>query len=177
MIKLGIDIVDLNDPLLKKRDEKGLRLIIGEKDSLIAHPQIFWLLWTAKEAIYKCQRKKVDYQPKKIPVSVYQEDQDRFFFNSNGLNGLFEVHHDYILAVCAERLQNISYQVIKSEEIVTSSSIRTAILNLFSAYGLHASLGSDRLGLPIAEPSHALLSVSHHHHYGAFACPKRLLKC
>ena len=54
----GIDLIDLNDPLLRERGENALRLITHEDDEL-PDSLGFWYLWTAKEAVFKQKRELI----------------------------------------------------------------------------------------------------------------------
>jgi phosphopantetheinyl transferase len=64
---LGIDIVDIKDPSFKERNSRTLDLISNPDDVSIEHPHIFWILWSAKEAAFKCKREPLNFAPKKNP--------------------------------------------------------------------------------------------------------------
>ena len=71
---LGIDIVDLKDPSFKERSDRTIDLIKNSEDVHIDHPHLFWLFWSAKEAIFKCRREPINFSPSKIPVKVKNEN-------------------------------------------------------------------------------------------------------
>ena len=164
---LGIDIVDLSDPQFKSRDKRSLKLILNKGDQLIEHEQIFWLLWCAKEAVFKCHREDIDFSPTSIPIQINNELE----FNSGNSSGRIEIRSEYILAVCSDNLDNIQYEVVKDRKRVNSKNLREIISKFILNNNLGESLGSDSLGLPIILPSEQEISISHHGRFGAFAFP------
>ncbi len=169
---LGIDIFDLQDLQVKHRTNRSLRLIQCPNDILINHPQLFWLLWTAKEAVYKCHRKEIDFSPTDIPIHL--KNESTISFSSNRIYGKTVVTNDYILSVCSDDLTKINYQIFKNENGVTSQSIRNEINLFFKNKYVSAKVGSDVLNLPIALPFKQPISISHHRNYGAFAFPRSI---
>ena len=74
MTKLGIDIVDLSDPQIQRRNERTLQLVLSAEDKTLEHPNLYWLLWSAKEAIFKCHREAWNFSPTQIPVALSEID-------------------------------------------------------------------------------------------------------
>ena len=171
----GIDIVDLTDPRSKEKNSRSLRLIKNEDDRIIDHSHLYWLLWSAKEAVFKCRREAVNFSPTTIPVWISADIGGTLSFKSTELEGLFQIEKDYVLAVCSENLEYIDYQVLKSDQNVNSINLREEIIEFFRKENSAFEIGSDELNLPILLPSNSLISISHHNHLGAFAYSKSML--
>lgn len=170
---LGVDIVDIKDPSFKERNNRTLDLIKNEKDQTIDHPHLFWILWSAKEAVFKCKREPLNFSPKKIPIAVSKENGS-ILFESDGIKGKVEITDEYILAICGD-LEDITYETFEKSNEDWSEGIRFMIIEFFREKGLDYHIGSDDLNLPIVEPSKKEISISHHGRYGAVAFPKSLL--
>ncbi|MEO9870100.1 4'-phosphopantetheinyl transferase family protein [Ekhidna sp.] len=170
---LGIDIVDLKDPLLSNRTDRTLELIKSPEDVLIEHPHLFWILWSAKEAIFKCRREPINFAPSKIPVEIRKEG-DQITFVSNELKGKTLIETDYVISLCGD-IEEIAFNVFDRQGEDWSNGIRDMIIDYFKEKGRHYTVGSDDLNLPILLPSKSLISVSHHCRFGAVAFPKKLL--
>lgn len=173
MTRLGIDIVDLNDHQLKKRDERAMKLVINSKDKTIEHPLLYWILWSAKEAIFKCYREAWNFSPTQIPVALSETD-GVIFFSSKDLQGKIEISDSYILAICSDDLEMVEYEIINTDRKSNGTTIRENIISFFNAKNIDISIGSDDLNLPILLPNKDPISVSHHYHWSAFAYPKGL---
>lgn len=171
---LGIDIVDLKDPQLKKRNERALKLISNQKDKLTEHPNIYWLLWAAKEAVFKCRREAFNFSPTQIPVQ-FSVVEGEILFASKELLGKMKVTDSYILAVCSDEPEVVADKIFKTKEISGSNSVRQAIVDYFRDLGIDVSIGSDDLNLPVLLPSKEPISISHHNHWSAFAYPKTIV--
>ncbi|MEM6644242.1 MAG: 4'-phosphopantetheinyl transferase superfamily protein [Bacteroidota bacterium] len=174
---LGIDIVDLKDPLIKDRDKRMLRLIQHGEDRLLEHQNLYWLLWSAKEAVFKSQRKDEYFKPKTIQISLKRSSNSSFSFQSLAfdLEGHFEITEHYILAVCAQRIKSVAFEIINDRSTVTSRDIRNSIVAFFGQHQRKVSVKSDHLGLPYLAPTGDIISLSHHNHLGAFVYPKHLV--
>lgn len=169
---LGIDIVDLKDPSLRDRTDRTLRFVKNENDVLIDHPNAFWVLWAAKEAIFKCRREAHNFTPTQIPVQL-ESTADGITFTSNELQGKVIVNENYILALCGD-LNDMAHEVYTHRDKNWSEGIRKMIIDSFREKGHDYYIGSDELNLPILEPSKEEISISHHARYGAVAYPKKL---
>lgn len=170
---LGIDIVDLKDPSFKERNDRTIDLIKNEDDVHIMHPQLFWILWSAKEAIFKCKREPVNFSPTRIPVQLSIENED-IIFKSDKIGGKVIIAGEYILAICGD-LESIDFHVFEKQNDNWSEGIRFMIIEYFRENGQDYHIGSDDLNLPLIEPSKQEISISHHGRYGAVAFPKNLL--
>lgn len=171
MTKIGIDIVDLHDPQLKHRNERALKLILHPDDQLIEHPHLYWLLWSAKEAIFKCQREALNFSPSSIPVKLVA-DGEAISFTSEDLTGTFEVTEQYVVAVCGDQKAALDYATVATEQVSTSQTVRDYIVGYFQKKGLDFAIGADDLNLPTLLPKNVPISISHHLHWSAFAYPK-----
>lgn len=149
-------------------------MISHQEDHPLEHPQLFWLLWCAKEAIFKAHRHPINFIAKDIPVKLKQENDFLLFAYGNELEGLFEVTDDYILAICSNHLDDYTYQISRKEKNITNE-LRSEINAFFDSRGQSIHVGSDDLNLPILLPGKDAISISHHGQYGAFAFPKSVL--
>ncbi len=170
---LGIDIVDLKDPSFKERNDRTVDLIKNDEDVNIEHPNLFWILWSAKEAIFKCKREPINFSPTKIPVQL-ESDNGTIIFRSGGISGRVKIEEEYILSICGD-LNEIESYVFEKKDDNWSEGIRFMIIEHFRDLGHDYHIGSDDLNLPIIEPSKQEISISHHGRYGAVAFPKSLL--
>ena len=173
MNMLGIDIVDLKDSSFKERNDRTIDLIKNSEDVHIKHPHLFWILWSAKEAVFKCHREPNNFAPSKIPVKLKNE-QGEITFQSGNISGKTLLHEEYILAISGD-LDNIEYHVFEEKDNNWREGIRFMIIEYFRKLGFDYYIGSDDLNLPIIEPSKNEISISHHGRYGAVALPKNLL--
>ena len=169
---LGIDIVDLKDPLLKERDDRSLQKIKNEEDTTIKHKQLFWLLWSAKEAVFKFYREPLNFSPTNIPIQL-KEDDGKISFKSNQAEGIITVTPEYILALCGN-LEDLDYHIFEKKDNDWSHGIRKMILEYFKGKGKEYQIGSDDLNLPVIHPPQSVISISHHGRYGAVAYSKKL---
>ncbi|MEO9482447.1 MAG: 4'-phosphopantetheinyl transferase superfamily protein [Ekhidna sp.] len=170
---LGIDIVDLKDPSFKERDDRTLDLVKSSDDVLIEHPHLFWILWSAKEAVFKCRREPINFSPSKIPIQISNENGE-ITFQSNKIKGRITLKDEYIIAICGD-LDQTEYHVFEKRDNNWSEGIRFMIIEYFRELEHDYHIGSDDLNLPIIEPSKQEISISHHGRYGAVAFPKSLL--
>ena len=169
----GIDIVDLKDPSFRERNQRTLDLIRNDADVSIEHPHIFWLFWSAKEAIFKCKREPLNFSPSKIPV-VLNASNGSITFQSEDISGKIITEDEYILAVCGD-LEALDHHIFERKGDDWSEGIRFMIIEYFRDQGYDYHIGSDDLNLPVIEPDGEEISISHHGRYGAVVYPKKLL--
>ena len=169
----GIDIVDLKDPSFKERTDKTIDLIRNDTDVHIDHPLLFWILWSAKEAIFKCRREPINFSPTKIPVQLTNTNGN-VTVQSEDISGKIIIDDEYILAICGE-LDALEYHIFERKGGNWSEGIRFMIIEYFRELGYDYHIGSDDLNLPVVGPSRQEISISHHGRYGAVAFPKSLL--
>lgn len=165
----GIDLIDLKDPLLHKRDKGAIRLILHPEDKYPHDENEFWYLWTAKEAIFKAQRDLTNFNPKDIKV-VIQKNGEQLSFTSGEIKGKLLKQGDMILALADTRLDQISYEVVERQTNDDSSEVRGEVVKHFkNKYDLDVKVKSDGDGLPILDYKNIPLSLTHHARYMAFA--------
>jgi phosphopantetheinyl transferase (holo-ACP synthase) len=161
---IGIDIIDLSDPLLRTRNQRTMNMILHPEDCHPTSRQTFWLLWTSKEAIYKAHRTTSPFRPKTIKVAISEVNRGHFIFNSDRYHGeIFENKH-FILAICT---QNIfpRFSVYYHPSLMNSQIIREKLRPLIAPN--QQLVSSNRI--PSLMPSGRPTSISHHGRYGAFA--------
>ena len=171
---LGIDIVDLTDPLLKERTDRTVKMIKNSKDVHIEHPHLFWILWSAKEAVFKCKREPLNFAPSNIPIQIRKEGGS-VLFNSGDIEGKIEITEDYIIAICGD-LEEIGFQVFNKPDENWSEGIRKMIIDFFKEKGYDFQIGSDDLNLPTILPAASEISISHHNRFGVVAFSHSILK-
>ncbi len=164
---LGIDIVDLKDPLLKERTERTVKMIQSKKDVHIEHPHLFWILWSAKEAVFKCRREPLNFAPANIPIKIRKEG-DSILFNSGDIEGKVEITEDYIISISGD-LEEIGFQIFNKPDENWSEGIRKMIIDFFKEKGYEFQIGSDDLNLPVILPAESEISISHHGRFGVVA--------
>lgn len=174
-MQLGIDIIDLTDPLLKERTSRSLELILNEEDQTIDHSNLFWLLWSAKEAVFKCRREPLNFAPKSIPIELAIKNEEITFI-SETLEGKIIQKENYLLAICGDQLKEINFEVFEEETNHWSEQIRKLAVTFFESRGFQYQIGSDDLNLPTILPLNQPISVSHHGKMGAVAYPVSLLE-
>lgn len=168
---IGIDIIDLSDPLLNERSDRSLKLISNHKDRTINHPHLFWLLWTAKEAVFKARRKPAVFAPKEIPIKLKRTD-GRITFISDNLVGSFEVFDSHIIAITNHLKEQVVLKVFNKETTDWSSQIRKKLTEHLQAIEIGLTLTSDENDLPILIPGNIPVSITHHGRFGGFVYPK-----
>lgn len=166
---IGVDIVDLTDPLLKKRNSRALGLISHPHDSCTfttSDEELFWLYWTAKEAVFKTFRKSAAFSPKSIPVAYHTFEDGKMYFDSNGKTlavGYTQLTKEHLLSVAT--FGAIASIRLRRYELGTSDHSRE-LRGKFDKpilSGLH--------GLPevVVDGVNQPVSLSHHHRLGAVA--------
>lgn len=171
---LGIDIIDLTDPLLQERTKRSLKLIQGYEDEVIDHPHLFWLLWSAKEAAFKCWREPLNFAPKSIPIKLNLVG-NTISFQSKELEGKIICTENHILAICSDEIDKVDIVIFDEESKDWNGRIRELIVEFFYKKGFEYKIGSDELNLPTILPLNEPISISHHGKFGAFAYPRSIL--
>jgi len=157
---IGIDIIDLQDPLLKNRTGSD-RFILHPEDRIIRD---FWDYWTAKEAIFKCQRKTGPFKPKDIPINFLSDKK----FDSEGWRGTVISTEDYCLSLAGVVGEHC---IFNRETSDSSQEIRNKITRWFlEEHHIETSVISDAQGLPILSHNESPISITHHGRFMAFAC-------
>lgn len=170
---IGIDLVNLQDPLLKKRDERALKLIAHTNDHCPDHPLKFWLLWTAKEAVFKAQRIIQTFAPTAIPIQI-EFDSEHINFISHDFTGKIIINSYLVIAVCSTKKALPAYCIQKSELSDLSLTVREATqVHFFNLFKEEVSINRDEKGLPIISPLDIPVSFSHHAGYIGFCWPTK----
>lgn len=172
---IGIDIIDLCDPLLHERKDRSLSLIVGAEDDFPDHPQLFWLLWTAKEAAFKARRNIISFKPTTVPIQLTEKDK-KITFQSEELKGEIEVKKDFVLAKAWLEEADFACEIIEVNTSDWSNEIRSQLTNHLQGTGSRETLSQDEAGLPILVPSHSPVSFTHHGKFGAFAYPTEMVE-
>ena len=162
---IGIDITDLHDSLFHNRNVRSLNLILHKNDGLIEHENIFWLLWTAKEAVFKQRRKDDTFNPKSAPIQLIEKGESITFESQCG-NGFFEITVNYILAIAYSIEHVPCYKVIQITSNNPNKEVRQELIQDLSP---GQNLSTDDLGLPIIHPNLHPVSFSHHGRFAAYA--------
>lgn len=165
----GIDIIDLSDPLLHKREKGAIRLITHPQDQFPPDENEFWYLWTAKEAIFKAHRDLTMFNPKNIQV-IITKSEDTLKFESGDIKGELKRIDDAIIAIADKELENVTYKILERKTDSESSEIRDEVVKHFQKeHNLDVKVESDGDGLPIISYHKLPLSFTHHARYMAFA--------
>ena len=162
---LGIDIVDLADPLIRTR-RSALRFISNKGDEYPETENIFWILWAAKEAVFKVDRIVTSFQPKQIAVKL-QYSKGGFCFSSEDISGYILVDSSKIIAVAYQNNLEVAIQIFQKDVNDWSRAIRNELHQFFARKNLDVRLSKCPQGLPILNDQP--LSFSHHGKFGAFA--------
>lgn len=169
---VGIDVVDLHDPLFKKRSLDQLRFISNPADSVLdlEDPALhFWVFWSAKEAIFKCQRQDTRFDPKSIPVSFQFQKSDRWTFNSGEISGYVQTCPSHILAICFLGENQPVYHVQKRRTTNAFLEVRTNIKTHWLKHEHKRITIGAHHKMPIIEETGDPVSFSHHGRFVAFA--------
>lgn len=165
---IGIDIVDLKDPLFHYRDERAFRLIKHPEESICDHHNAFWLYWTAKEAVFKQYRKRIHFKPKHYKISISSNHNKIMFRSEIGL-GEYVISDEYILAIAYPLNSNYTFKVCNVSD--------QNILDLIQLeLNFEESVGQDSLGLPIILPTGKTVSITDHGRFGAYVIADKVPK-
>lgn len=167
---IGIDIVDLQDPLLRARNN-ALRFITHPGDIFSENELSYWLLWAAKEAIFKTRRELKPFYPKMIRTEIH-ESNDRIFFTSGDITGEILLSPDQVIALAKKNVNAISFHAHKTDSKCPSVEIRSLIsAHFLKIKSQHIKVIEDSNGLPMLDYGNIPVSIAHHHRSLAFAYP------
>jgi phosphopantetheinyl transferase len=173
---IGVDIVDLGDPHSRKRNEEDLRFILTSEDLL---PTIddnnlqYWVIWAAKEAVFKAHRELTNFDPKKFHIQFDPKIEDQF--SSGEFRGRLTINPNYIFAICAKNLSQAHFEIFESKATDQSSEVRAKFLALFSSQD-KITIGVDEDALPIMIQNDQQSQISFSHHGRYLACGYLQLK-
>ena len=179
---IGNDIVDLNLAKIQSNwQRKGFleKQFTEEEQDYILNSEnsfeIVWLLWSMKEAAYKCYTQKYQkrfFAPKKFNCKII----------SNQI-GIVEIetikyHINYLITevyIHSVAYVNSSEKMVKELFFIQENKSATKITNqnLLSKFPLDTKLFKNEFGIPNLYKNQEKLpisiSTSHHGNYGAFA--------
>lgn len=169
---IGIDLVNLKDPKLQKRTARALKLINHPNDQYPEHPQIFWLLWVAKEAVFKAKREIKSFSPTQIPVQIFVA-ADHFNYRSEEFSGEIYVDHDLIYATAHFPDRTVLFQIEKQQTKSPKEEVRDRIVAHFhNHFAQTCTISTDTNGLPVLNPGNIPVSFTHHAGYIGFCWPE-----
>lgn len=176
---IGVDIVDLDDPLLRKRSEKEMRFISHPKDtssagilSGITCGIIFWMFWAAKEAVFKSHRLQRPFAPKQIRIALKSFRNNVWEFEGKWwqkTQGRILVENNQVFALATvSGIEHARYAKYGLRSASPSEEVRRLFTNELPA---RYNLISDSYNLPLLahNTSQLPVSFSHHHRSGAVA--------
>lgn len=170
---IGIDVVDLKDPLLQSRDSTSLRFILHAEDQIDLiknHPVGFWIVWAAKESVFKAHRKHIRFDPLQIQVQLLSKDPEGFYFESGSLMGKISIFTESVLACCCT-VERFIFKVAESNSKDPSQEVRALLIqDYLNQAGEAISIGSEDK-MPVLLPSKTPVSFSHHRRFLAYAYP------
>ena len=170
---IGIDIVDIKDPLLHLRTADHLRFIKAKGDQ---YPEnidpilLYWIVWSAKEAVFKSKRQLKSFDPKLITV-IFSND---LHFSSKKLLGTVETTPSYVVATAAPPSMELMHQIWMNHQKASSQKIiRARIIAYFKPLNIRFTLDENQLPLLcVNEEKEFPISLTHHGNYLAFCIEK-----
>ncbi len=170
---IGIDIVDIKDSLFHPRTADHLRYIKAKGDQYpenIDPTLLYWIVWSAKEAIFKSKRQLILFNPKLITV-VFSNNSH---FSSKDLVGTVETTPNYVVATAAPPSMEVMQQIWMNHQKASSQKIiRARIIAYFKPLNIRFTLDENQLPLLcVNEEKEFPISLSHHGNYIAFCIEK-----
>ena len=170
---IGIDIVDIKDSLFHPRTADHLRYIKAKGDQYpenIDPTLLYWIVWSAKEAIFKSKRQLISFDPKLITV-VFSNNSH---FSSKDLVGTVETTPNYVVATAAPPSMELMHQIWMNHQKASSQKIiRARIIAYFKPLNIRFTLDENQLPLLcVNEEKEFPISLSHHGNYIAFCIEK-----
>ncbi len=177
---IGVDVVDLSDPLLKPRTKAHFRFIAHPKDNLAltiaTHGMqlAWWLYWSAKESVFKAYREYKSYKPSSIPIAFTLSD-DEIVFESGAFKGFAKIDGSLLFSCCS----NIPLEECHFEHFVIPSeatdTYHVRIKAMQTARSLLQSesikFTEDKIPTLSFRGKNLEVSLSHHGEFGAFGIP------
>ena len=170
---IGIDIVDIKDYLLHPRSAEHLRFIKAKDDQ---YPEnidpilLYWIVWSAKEAVFKSKRQLKSFDPKLITIAFSHD----LHFSSKQLSGTVEVKPNYVVATAAQQSIKLVHQIwMNHQKTDSQKAVRERIITYFKP--LNITFAKDENQLPVLfvnEQKKIPISLTHHGNYMAFCIEK-----
>lgn len=176
---IGIDIVDINDVLLHPRTWKHMRFIKAKGDR---YPEdinpilLYWIVWSAKEAIFKSKRKLKPFDPKLITIT-FSHDLN---FSSKELSGSVEITSNYVVAIAAQKSVKPIHKIwMNDQKVYYQKAVRERIIGYFKPLNVKFTVDKNLLPLlSVNEEKKIPISLSHHGKYMGFCIEKhKILRC
>tara|TARA_R110002012_G_scaffold6596_4_gene31423 strand:- start:7170 stop:7703 length:534 start_codon:yes stop_codon:yes gene_type:complete len=172
---IGVDIVDLTDQLLKPRSVREIGFISHPYDHCpkgTDEETHYWLLWAAKEAIFKAERSDQSFSPREIEVVYSETESERLHYRGkwlNEINGYSILKKGHIISVAATaNIEAVKWKTFKLNTPNQPQELRDCFQRKM---GPGYQVLSDAAGLPTIKHDGITwpASVSHHHHLGIVA--------
>ena len=176
---IGIDIIDINDFLLHPRNGEHMRFIKAKDDKYpkdIDPNLLYWIVWSAKEAIFKSKRQLNVFDPKLITIT-FSNDLN---FYSKQLSGSIEITPNYVMAIAAqESIKLVNKIWINHQKVCSQKAVRERIIEYFKPINVNFTLDGNQLPLlSVNEGEKIPISLTHHGMYMGFCIEKhKILRC
>lgn len=168
---IGNDIVDVNKANLESNifRPRFLEKILTPEEQLKVNSsqqpnQIFWQIWSCKEAVYKAAQRELSfkrfYSPKQFIVQSITENFASVVYSKINYNVDIETHKSFIYSVTSIK--------INTNSIVVSNKLE-ALKQLSNVFQSKVSIHKDRQGLPYLKANHKQIKCSVTHHGKFFA--------
>lgn len=171
---VGIDIIDLTDPLLKSRNTDTLRFISHPSDTIVGtgNPgSMFWSFWAAKESVFKARRRDVRFDPKVIPISLKRAHESRLEFVSDDYVGDVEIAPGYVIAKCSLNSHAVHFSWKRFSGADSRKAVRDFAAGEYGGmFGSTVTIGPIEK-MPFILPDRIPVSFSHHGSLIAYIFP------
>ena len=169
---IGIDVIDLTDPLLQNR-KNAMRFILHPEDCYPENAQSFWLLWAAKEAIFKAKRESLTFDPRRFPVEITPH-KEKYGLQTDSFRGELFVTPNAILAVVNNKnSKKPVFEMLEAHDGASPMKVREALeqhLKKMKLIDTKVITSADRMS--VLSHNNLPVSFSHHGRYMAFAYPE-----
>ena len=170
---IGIDIIDINDVLLHPRTGEHMRFIKAKGDK---YPEdidpilLYWIVWSAKEAIFKSKRQLKPFDPKLITITFSHS----LNFSSKELSGLVEITSNYVLAIATQESIKLIHKIwMNDQKVYPQKAVRKRIIEYFKPLNVRFTLDENQLPLlSVNEEKKFPVSLTHHGKYMGFCIEK-----
>ena len=170
---IGIDIVDINDVLLHPRTSEHMRFIKAKGDKYpedLDPIRLYWIVWSAKEAIFKSKRQLKPFDPKLITITFLHD----FNFYSEQLSGSVEITSNYVVAIAAEKSMKLLNKIwTNHQKVYSKKAVRERIIAYFKPLNVEFTFDENQLPiLSVNEEKKIPISLTHHGNYMGFCIEK-----
>ena len=170
---IGIDIIDINDVLLHPRTGEHMRFIKAKGDK---YPEdidpilLYWIVWSAKEAIFKSKRQLKPFDPKLITITFSRS----LNFSSKELSGSVEITSNYVLAMATQESIKLFHKIwMNNQKVYPQKAVRKRIIEYLKPLNVKFTLDENQLPLlSVNEEKKIPVSLTHHGKYMGFCIEK-----